>query len=129
MQATDISAQEREIRLGDRVINARFDHNMMRQAEMYYQQTTMRRLGFYGIVDQAIARTYSGLGAIAYGASAAAAMAEEKKPLSMQAFDRMFDYEALRAAASDMIFGTLELLPKPKKSGAENGEKNAESQT
>lgn len=127
MQATDISAQEREIRLGDRVINARFDHNMMRQAEMYYQQTTLRRLGFYGIVDQAIARTYSGLGAIIYGATAAAAMAKEKKPLSMQAFDRMFDYETLRAAASDAIFGALELLPKPKKSAG--NEKNAESQT
>lgn len=129
MQATDISAQEREIRLGDRVIRARFDHNMMRQAEMYYQATTLRRLGYYGIVDQAIARTYSGLGAIAYGAAAAAAMAEEKKPLSMQAFDRMFDYETLRAAASDVTFGALELLPKPKKSGKEKQAKNAEGQT
>ena len=127
MQATDISAQEREIRLGDRVINARFDHNMMRQAEMYYQTTTLRRLGYYGIVDQAIARTYSGLGAIAYGAAAAAAMAEEKRPLSMQAFDRMFDYEALHASGWDLVNGALELLPKPKK-GAGN-KKNADGQT
>lgn len=122
MLAEDISAPVREITLGARTVNARFDHNMMRMAELYWQQTTLRKLGFLGIVDQAIARTYCGLGAVAYGACASAAMAENRPPIDARAFDRQFDYYAIKGAAQALIDGMIAGLPK---GAPEDGQKNA----
>lgn len=122
MLAEDISAPVREITLGARTVNARFDHNMMRMAELYWQQTTLRKLGYLGIVDQAIARTYCGLGAVAYGACASAAMAENRPPMTVREFDKTFDYYAIKGAAQALIDGVVACLPK---GAAEDGPKNA----
>lgn len=122
MLAEDITAPVREIKLGARTVNARFDHNMMRMAELYWQQTTLRKLNYLGIVDQAIARTYCGLGAVAYGACASAAMDENRPPIDARAFDRQFDYYAIKGAAQALIDGMIAGLPK---GTAEDGQKNA----
>lgn len=122
MLAEDITAPVREIKLGARCVNARFDHNMMRMAELYWQQTTLRKLNYLGIVDQAIARTYCGLGAVAYGACASAAMAENRPPMAVRDFDRTFDYCAIKDAAQALIDGMIAGLPK---GPAEDGQKNA----
>lgn len=122
MLAEDITAPVREIKLGARYVNARFDHNMMRMAELYWQQTTLRKLGFLGIVDQAIARTYCGLGAVAYGACASAAMDQNRPPMDVREFDRTFDYYAIKGAAQALIDGVVAGLPK---GTAEDGQKNA----
>lgn len=122
MLAEDITAPVREIKLGARYVNARFDHNMMRMAELYWQQTTLRKLNYLGIVDQAIARTYCGLGAVAYGACASAAMAENRPPIDAHAFDRQFDYYAIKGAAQALIDGMIAGLPK---GSVEDGQKKA----
>lgn len=103
MQATDISAPQIEATLGGRATALRFDHNQMRMAELYYQGTTLRKLGYLGIVDQAISRTYVGLGAIAYGAAASAAMDAGAIPLTMREFDRAVTYDELRGCAQELI--------------------------
>ena len=72
MLATDVSAPEMEAQLCGRSVTLRFDHNAMRQAELYYKWSTQEVLGYYGIVDLVTRRTYCGLGALAYGAAAAA---------------------------------------------------------
>ena len=123
--AADISAQEIVIKLGGREVNARFDHNQMRMSEMYWQHTMLRKLGYLDVMDQAIARTYSGLGAIAYGAVASAAMAANMPPVSMWQFDRMFDYDMLRGCAQQLIDGAMEALPKGKKGSAKKAESRA----
>lgn len=115
MLAMEISAPEREAILGGAPVRLRFDHNQMRQSELYYQQTTARRLGYLGIVEQAIAGTYIGLGAIAYGARASAQMAEGKGPEPMWRFDRDTGYEELRACMNTLLDGVTESLPKPQK--------------
>ncbi len=122
MLAEDITAPVREITLGARTVNARFDHNMMRMAELYWQQTTLRKLNYLGIVDQAIARTYCGLGAVAYGACASAAMDQNRPPMDVREFDRTFDYYAIKGAAQALIDGMIAGLPK---GSAEDGQKNA----
>lgn len=122
MLAEDITAPVREIKLGARYVNARFDHNMMRMAELYWQQTTLRKLNYLGIVDQAIARTYCGLGAVAYGACASAAMDQNRPPMDVREFDRTFDYYAIKGAAQALIDGMIAGLPK---GSAEDGQKNA----
>ena len=122
MLAEDITAPVREIKLGARCVNARFDHNMMRMAELYWQQTTLRKLNYLGIVDQAIARTYCGLGAVAYGACASAAMDQNRPPMDVREFDRTFDYYAIKGAAQALIDGMIAGLPK---GSAEDGQKNA----
>ena len=123
--AADISAQEIVIKLGGREVNARFDHNQMRMSEMYWQHTMLRKLGYLGVMEQAIARTYSGLGAIAYGAVASAAMAQDLPPVAMREFDRMFDYDMLRTCAKQLIDGAIEALPRGKKGGAKKAESRA----
>lgn len=122
MLAEDITAPVREIKLGARCVNARFDHNMMRMAELYWQQTTLRKLNYLGIVDQAIARTYCGLGAVAYGACASAAMDQNRPPMDVREFDRTFDYYAIKDAAQALIDGMIAGLPK---GAPEDGQKNA----
>ena len=72
MLATDVSAPEMEALLCGRSVTLRFDHNAMRQSELYYKWSTQEVLGYYGIVDLATRRTYCGLGALRYGAAAAA---------------------------------------------------------
>ena len=123
--AADITAQEIVLKLGGREVNARFDHNQMRMSEMYWQHTIVRKLGYLGVLEQAIARTYSGLGAICYGAVASAAMAKDLQPVAMRDFDRMFDYDQLRGCAQQLIDGAIEALPKGKKGGAKKAESRA----
>ena len=123
--AADISAQEIVIKLGGREVNARFDHNQKRMSEMYWQHTMMDKLGYLGVMDQAIARTYSGLGAICYGAVASAAMERRLQPIAMWQFDRMCDYDMLRAIAQQLIDGAMAALPKGKKGGAKKAEGRA----
>lgn len=112
--AADISAQQIVLRLGGQEVDVRFDHNQMRMSEMYWQHTMLRKLGYLGVLEQAIARTYCGLGAICYGAVASAAMAQGLQPITMREFDRMFDYDMLRASAQQLIDGVMASLPKGK---------------
>ena len=123
--AADISAPEIVIKLGEREVSTRFDHNQMRMSEMYWQHTMLRKLGYLGVMDQAIARTYSGLGAICFGAVAASAMEQGLQPIAMRDFDRMVDYDMLRAIAQQLIDGAMEALPKGKKGGAKKAESRA----
>lgn len=120
MKATDISAPHKTCRLGGQDVNLRFDHNMMRMTEIYYQASTLRSLGYFGILAQAGGRTFCALGALAYGAAAATAMAEGSRPITMAEFDRMVTYEELRAAADALMEGVIESMPK-----AENQKGNA----
>lgn len=126
MLAEEITAPVREITLGTRTVNARFDHNMMHMAEIYWQTVTLRKLSYLGIIDQAVSRTYCGLGAVCYGAVASAAMAANRTPVSVHDFDRMFDYFAIKGAAQSLIDGVLAGLPKDSGIG---DAKNAEGRT
>ena len=112
MRATDISAVEREIALGSRAISVRFDHTQMRYAELYWQHTTRGVLGYMGIMDQMVHRTYCGIGAICYGAVASAAIAAGGRPIAMDVFDRQFDYEALLKVQPTLLEGAFEALPR-----------------
>lgn len=123
MLATDASAPEMEALLCGRSVTLRFDHNAMRQAELYWQWSTHGVLGYYGIIDMATRRTYCGLGALCYGAAAAAAMDAGREPMAKREFDRMVSYDEMRPLAAQMIDCVVRSLPK-----AEGGAKNAEGQ-
>lgn len=123
MLATDASAPEMEALLCGRSVTLRFDHNAMRQAELYWQWSTHGVLGYYGIIDMATRRTYCGLGALCYGAAAAAAIDAGREPMAKREFDRMVSYDAMRPLAAQMIDCVVRSLPK-----AEGGAKNAEGQ-
>lgn len=123
MLATDASAPEMEARLCGRDVTLRFDHNAMRQSELYWQWSTKEVLGYYGIVDMATRRTYCGLGALCYGAAAAAAIEAGREPVAKREFDRMARYDEMRPLAAQMIDCVVRSLPK-----AEGGAKNAEGQ-
>jgi len=122
MLAKDITAQEIELKIGERTVNARFDHNQMRMAELYWQHTARGVLGYIGILDQMIHRTYMGMGAVCYGAVASAAIAAGERPISMDAFDRMFEYPELLRAADELADAALKALP-----GKKGSAKKAES--
>jgi hypothetical protein len=111
MFGTDVSAPEIEAVLAGRRVKMRFGHAAMRHAELYWQKMCRGKLGYLGIVEQLTARTYAGLGAIAYGAVADAAMEEGKTPITMHDFDRMVTYAELRAAAQAMIDAVIESMP------------------
>ncbi len=119
MLASDVSAQEMEGKLGGRMVAMRFDHNQMRMSELYWQHTTRGKLGYYGIVDQAIHRTYVGLGALCYGAVASAAMSAGKPPVTMTEFDRMTHYDDLRPLAEQMIDAVIASMPRGNAKNAE----------
>ena len=121
MQATDITAPVIEATLCGRRVALRFDHNQMRMAELYWQHTARTKLGYLGIVDQAIYGTYVGLGALCYGAAASQAMAENKTPIGMDAFDHLAQYGEMRAAQRAVLDAVMESMPK-----AGGGAKNAE---
>ena len=123
MLATDASAPEMEALLCGRSVTLRFDHNAMRQAELYWQWSTHGVLGYYGIIDMATRRTYCGLGALCYGAAAAAAIDAGREPMAKREFDRMVSYDAMRPLAGSMIDCVVRSLPK-----AEGSAKNAEGQ-
>lgn len=123
MLATDASAPEMEALLCGRSVTLRFDHNAMRQAELYWQWSTHGVLGYYGIIDMATRRTYCGLGALCYGAAAAAAMDAGREPMAKREFDRMVSYDALRPLAAQIIDCVVRSLPVP-----QGGEKNAAGQ-
>lgn len=111
MLASDITAQEIELSIGGRKINARFDHNQMRMAELYWQHTARGTLGYIGILDQLIHRTYMGLGAVCYGAAASAAIAAGKRPIGMDAFDKAFEYTDLLGCSKELTEAALAALP------------------
>ena len=117
MNATDISAPQSEAMLCGQHVMLRFDHDMMRLTEIYFQQTSGFRQSYYGIVDLAAVRGYGGLGAIAYGAVASAARADKKTPIGIEEFDQRCTYEELRACADTLLEGALSSLPK-KENGA-----------
>lgn len=118
MLATDIAAPEMDAKIcGRGSVRMVFSHHQMRQSELYWQYCTRGKLGYLGIIDQAIARTYVGLGAIAYGAVAAAAMEEGKMPIAMRDFDRLCTYDELRAMAAAMIDAVMESMPKGRGAG------------
>ena len=113
MQATEILCPEMEAKIcGRKAVRMVFSHHQMRMSELYWQYCTRGKLGYFGIVDQAIARTYIGLGAIAYGAVAAAAMDEGKAPIAMRDFDKICTYDELRALATNLIGCVIESMPK-----------------
>lgn len=112
MQATEISAPQSEATLCGKRVMLRFDHNMMRLAEVYFQQTTGYTQSYYGIVDLAAVRAYGGLGALAYGAVASVARADGKNPIGIEEFDRQCTYEELRACSKTLMEGVLASLPK-----------------
>lgn len=123
MLATDVSAPEMEALLCGRSVTLRFDHNAMRQAELYWQWSTHGVLGYYGIIDMATRRTYCGLGALCYGAAAAAAIDAGRMPMGKGEFDKLVSYDALRPLAAQMIDCVVRSLP-----GTEGGAKNAAGQ-
>lgn len=112
MLATDVSAPQGEATLCGQRVALRFDHNMMRLTELYFQQTSGFRMSYYGIVDLAAVRAYGGLGALAYGAVASAARADDKSPISIMDFDQACTYEELRACSGTLLEGALACLPK-----------------
>ena len=123
MLGTDVSCPEIAAKIcGRENVRMLFNHNQMRMSELYWQYSTGGVLGYMGICDQAVGRTYVGLGAIAYGAVAAAAMAEHKRPIEMQKFDRLCTMDQLQEIAPQMIGAVLSSLPK----GSGEG-KNAQS--
>ena len=124
MLATDVSAPEMEALLCGKSVTLRFDHNAMRQAELYYKWSTQEVQGYYGIVDMATRRTYCGLGALCYGAAAAAAIDAGRMPMSKREFDRMARFDEMRPLAAQIIDCVVRSLPK-----AEGGAKNAEGQS
>lgn len=123
MLATDVSAPEMEALLCGKTVTLRFDHNAMRQAELYWQWSTHGVLGYYGIIDMATRRTYCGLGALCYGAAAAAAIDAGRMPVGKREFDKQVSYDALRPLAAQMIDCVVRSLPK-----AEGSAKNAAGQ-
>lgn len=112
MLATDVSAPQGEATLCGKRVALRFDHNMMRLTELYFQQTSGFRMSYYGIVDLAAVRAYGGLGALAYGASASAARADGKELVAIEDFDRLCTYEELRACSGTLLEGALAGLPR-----------------
>lgn len=118
----DMSAPEMEAMLGGRAVKLRFDHNQMRFSEHYWHVTMREKMGYYGIIDQAIARTYSGLGALCYGAAASAAIAAGREPIACGAFDRLVRYDELRPLAKALMDCVIASLPKPKKKPASSGQ-------
>lgn len=125
MNGVDISAKEEVARLGGKEVILRFDHNQMRMAEEYWQHTTRRKLGYLAIIDQLAARTYSALGAIAYGAAASAAMARDVVPVSMRDFDKQVSYTELKACANMLSRCVIDSFPR----GTEGSSGNAQSRT
>lgn len=123
MLATDVSAPEMEALLCGKSVTLRFDHNAMRQAELYYRWSTQEVLSYYGIVDLATRKTYCGLGAICYGAAAAAAIEVGRMPMGKGEFDKLVSYDALRPLAGQMIDCVIHSMPK-----AGGGAKNAAGQ-
>ena len=123
MLATDVSAPEMEALLCGKSVTLRFDHNAMRQAELYWQWSTHGVLGYYGIIDMATRRTYCALGALCYGAAASAAIDSGREPLAMCEFDKLVRSDELRPLAAQMIDCVVRSLPK-----AEGSAKNAEGQ-
>ncbi len=115
MKATEISAPEREIRLCGGAVRVRFDHNQMRQSELYWQWSVGRRLGYLGIVAQMLDKTFIGLEAVAYGAVASFQMANGRPPITMRAFDAAITYDELLTAAEALKGGVKESMPKPRK--------------
>lgn len=122
MNAADISAKEKTATLGGKEVILRFDHNQMRLCEEYWQETTRRKLGYLAIVDQLAARTYSALGAIAYGAAASAAMARNAVPISMHDFDRQVSYTELRACANLLSRCVIDSFPRTQEAAAGNAQ-------
>lgn len=122
--AEDITAPEIELVCGDRKLKLRFDHNQMRASEYYWQRTVRTRLGYMGILNQAISRTYCGLGALAYGAMAAYMLANDEEQVGLpdvEAFDRAWDFGALFDMADVMIKAALASLPSAPKGQEKNG--------
>ena len=113
MMGTDVSCPEIRAALCGAVgVRLVFNHNQMRQSELYWQYSTRGGvLGYMGICEQAAARTYVGLGAIAYGAAAAAAIEEGKAPLEMERFDARCNYAELTAAAGELMAAVLAAFP------------------
>ena len=123
--AEDITAPEIEFERGDKKIMMRFDHNQMRASEYYWQMTVRTRLGYIGILNQAVSRTYCGLGALAYGALASHEMAHNARRRELPdvaAFDRIWDLGILLDIAEPMIKAALSSLPSAPASGGQ--EKN-----
>ena len=123
MLGTDVSCPEMAANLcGRENVRMLFNHNQMRMSELYWQYSTGGVLGYMGICDQAVGRTYVGLGAITYGAVAAAAMAEGKRPIEMEKFDRLCTMDQLQGIAPQLIGAVLQSLPRGRGEG-----KNAQS--
>lgn len=123
MLAEDVSAPEMEAKLGGRMVRLRFDHNAMRQTELYWRWSVRGVMDYYGIIDMATRRTYCALGALCYGAAASAAIDSGREPLAMREFDKLVRYDELRPLAAQMIDCVVRSLPR-----AEGGTKNAQSQ-
>jgi len=111
MSDTAFPAPQGEIRLFDREVAVRFDHNQMRQTELYWQWAVGTRLGYLGIVMQLTARTFVGLEAVAYGAVVSAQMAAGESPMTRHEFDVKADYAQLREAAQALIDGVMQSMP------------------
>lgn len=121
MHSTDITAPTAEAKIGGRMTLLRFDHYQMRMSEMYWQYSTRGKLGYIGIVDQLVHRTYCGMGAIAYGAVASAAIEAGKEPISMGAFDKAASYDELKACVQTLIRGAMDALPRGNGKGGGRG--------
>lgn len=117
MHSTDIAAPVLAAVLGGRNVTLRFDHYQMRMSELYWQYSTRGKLGYIGIVDQLIHKTYCGMGAIAYGAVASAAIEAGKEPIAMSAFDKLASYDELKACQKALLDGAMGALPKGRKGG------------
>lgn len=129
MRALDITAREMSVYLGGENTPLRFDHNAMRQAEIYAELAMGggRSLNYITILTRAQRRTYLGLAALVYGAVVSAQQEDARRrhagysPLPPELFDACVDYAQLLAVADDVVPMAISALPT-----AEDGAKNAE---
>ena len=129
MRALDITAREMSVYLGGETTPLRFDHEAMKQAEIYAELAMGggRSLGYIAILTRAQRRTYLGLAALCYGAAVSARKEDARRrreawqPMPPELFDACVDYAQLLAVADDVVPMAIAALPK-----AEDGAKNAE---
>ncbi|MBR1407405.1 MAG: hypothetical protein IJ573_00720 [Clostridia bacterium] len=127
MKALNVTAREMSVYLGGEVTPLRFDHNAMRQAEIY-AETVMgggRSLGYIAILTRAQRRVYLCLAALVYGAVVSAQMEDARRqrrgwaPMPPEMFDACVDLPQLLACADDVLHMAIEALPKAEPKNAE----------
>lgn len=127
MKVMEMTAREMSVYLGGEVTPLRFDHNAMRQAEVYAEIALGggRSLGYIAILTRAQRRVYLCLAALVYGAVVSAQMEDARRqhrgyaPMPPDLFDACVDLPQLLAVADDVVAMAIEALPKAEPKNAE----------